>query len=277
MAAIVYKDRVKETSTTTGTGTLTLAGAVAGFRTYATALTTGDVVTSCIEDGTNWEISQGAYTTSGTTLARTTILASSNSGAAVNWGAGTRNVFIVVAARDLMPPGGHLMPTGALAETFNRAGESGVTTFTPTSGTLRLAAIPLQAGMVITSIGFVSNTTALVLGTSPHFWVALYDGSRNLLRQSTDNTSAAWAASSALATALSSTYTIPTSGLYYIGLLVAMTGGTMPTVCATNNTSILTGIAPILSGSSTSSLAGSAPDPAGAISASGAALYGYVS
>ena len=87
-------DRVKETSTTTGTGTYNLGGAATGFRAFSAAFATGDTVYYCVEDGTDWEVGIGTLTT-GTpwTLARTTILASSNAGAAVNWAAGTRNVF----------------------------------------------------------------------------------------------------------------------------------------------------------------------------------------
>ena len=92
-------DRVKETSTTTGTGTYSLAGAVLGYRAFSSAFVTTDVVFYCAEDGTNWEVGAGTLTT-GTpwTLARTTILASSNAGAAVDWAAGTRNIFCTAPA-----------------------------------------------------------------------------------------------------------------------------------------------------------------------------------
>lgn len=95
--ALVHADRVKETSTTTGTGTYTLAGAVTGFQSFAAI---GDTNTCyyTAEDGTDWESGIGTYTSSGTTLARTTILASSNAGSAVNWGAGTRNIFVSLSA-----------------------------------------------------------------------------------------------------------------------------------------------------------------------------------
>jgi len=93
MAGPYVYDRVKETTTTTGTGTITLAGAAAGFRSFS-VVGDGNSCPYCIEDGTDWEVGEGTYTVSGTTLSRTTILASSNAGAAVNWGAGTKNVFI---------------------------------------------------------------------------------------------------------------------------------------------------------------------------------------
>lgn len=99
---IVYADRVWETSATTGTGTLTLAGAVAGFRTAVSVTPSldGKTITYCIEDGTNWEVGEGVFTAAGTTLSRLVIIASSNANAAVNWVAGTRNVFLCQSARD---------------------------------------------------------------------------------------------------------------------------------------------------------------------------------
>lgn len=100
--ALTFADRVKETSTTTGTGTYSLAGAVAGYRTFVSAIASGATVTYCAEDGTNWEVGQGVFTdATPDTLTRATILASSNSGSAVSWSAGTRNIFLTFTARDI--------------------------------------------------------------------------------------------------------------------------------------------------------------------------------
>lgn len=90
--ALVVKDRVKETSTTTGTGTFTLAGAVSGFQSFA-AIGDGNTTYYTIVGGTEWEVGLGTYTSSGTTLSRDTILSSSNSNNAVNFSAGTKDVF----------------------------------------------------------------------------------------------------------------------------------------------------------------------------------------
>lgn len=92
--ALVVKDRVNETSTTTGTGTFTLAGAVTGFQTFA-AIGDGNTTYYAIvlQGGSEFEVGLGTYTSSGTTLSRDTILSSSNSNNAVNFSAGTKNVF----------------------------------------------------------------------------------------------------------------------------------------------------------------------------------------
>jgi hypothetical protein len=95
--ALVVKDRVKETTTTTGTGTLTLAGAETGFQAFS-VIGDGNTTYYTITNGTDWEVGIGTYTSSGTTLSRDTILESSNSGSAVNWGAGTKDVFVTYPA-----------------------------------------------------------------------------------------------------------------------------------------------------------------------------------
>jgi len=91
---LVVKDRVNETSTTTGTGTFTLAGAVTGFQSFA-AIGDGNTTYYAIvlQGGSEFEVGLGTYTSSGTTLSRDTILSSSNSNNAVNFSAGTKNVF----------------------------------------------------------------------------------------------------------------------------------------------------------------------------------------
>ena len=98
--ALVVNDRVKETSTTTGTGTLSLAGAVTGFETFVAGIGNSNTTYYTIvnEDGA-FEVGIGTVTDAGTdTLSRSTILSSSNSDAAVNFAAGTKDVFCTLPA-----------------------------------------------------------------------------------------------------------------------------------------------------------------------------------
>ncbi len=97
--AFIVADRVQETTTTTGTGSIALGGAVTGYQAFSAVLATSDTTYYTIADqtGSNWEVGVGTFT-SPSTLARTTILSSSNSGSAVTFAAGTKNVFITYAA-----------------------------------------------------------------------------------------------------------------------------------------------------------------------------------
>jgi hypothetical protein len=97
--ALVVKDRVQETSTTTGTGTFTLAGAVSGFQSFS-VIGNANTTYYAIVGGTEWEVGLGTYTLSGTLLSRDTILESSNGGTAVNFSAGTKNVFVTYPAEE---------------------------------------------------------------------------------------------------------------------------------------------------------------------------------
>ena len=90
--ALVLADRVKETTTTTGTATYTLSGAETGFESFG-AIGDGNQTYYCCTDGTNFEVGIGTYTASGTTLARTTILQSTNNDNAVDWGVGEKTIF----------------------------------------------------------------------------------------------------------------------------------------------------------------------------------------
>jgi hypothetical protein len=99
--ALVLADRVKETTTTAGTGTVTLAGAATGFQSFAVV---GDgnttFYTIASQTGNEWEVGVGTYATSGTTLARTTVLSNSSATqpSALNFSAGTKDVFVTYPA-----------------------------------------------------------------------------------------------------------------------------------------------------------------------------------
>jgi hypothetical protein len=96
-------DFVQETTTTTGTGTYDLAGATTGFQSFISGNSSGDTVRYSVTNGVDWEVCEGVIT-SGTpdTLTRGTVLASSNAGSAVNWGAGSKNVSQVFTADEAL-------------------------------------------------------------------------------------------------------------------------------------------------------------------------------
>lgn len=113
--ALVLADRVKETTTTTGTGTVTLAGASSGFQSFA-AVGNANTTYYCIaaQTGTEWEVGIGTYTSVGTTLARNTVLASSNAGSLVTFSAGTKDVFVTYpSSRSIYADGTTLTATNS--------------------------------------------------------------------------------------------------------------------------------------------------------------------
>lgn len=102
MASKLY-NLARMTTATTGTGTLTLGSAVAGFMSFAASgITDGLTVTYAIKDGSNSEIGRGVYTASGTTLTRT-VLKSTNSNNAISL-SGSAVVFVTAAAEDILEP-----------------------------------------------------------------------------------------------------------------------------------------------------------------------------
>ena len=117
---LFVKDRVKETTTTAGTGTITLAGAVTGFQSFA-AIGNGNTTFYTIAGGAEWEVGIGTYTSSGTTLSRDTVLSSSSSGSKVNFSAGTKDVFVTYPASRTATGGGGV---GALVVNASTVTES---------------------------------------------------------------------------------------------------------------------------------------------------------
>ena len=93
--ALVLFDRVKENTTTTGTGTIVLGGAQTGYQSFAVVGNANTTYyTIADQTGSNWEVGIGTYYTGNVSLARTTILSSSNANAVANFTAGTKDVFI---------------------------------------------------------------------------------------------------------------------------------------------------------------------------------------
>lgn len=136
--ALVLKDRVKETTTTVSTGTYTLAGAVVGYQAFS-VIGNGNTTYYAVTNGTDWEVGIGTYTLSGTTLSRDTILESSNSGNAVNWSAGVKEIFCTYPAERSMYVDG--------------------TTITPAISA-RLGFTNLAQGSALSVLGVTGNATA---------------------------------------------------------------------------------------------------------------------
>ena len=129
-------DLVRETTATTGTGTLTLAGAQRGYQSFG-ALGDSHSAYCCVRsvDNNEWEVFLGTYTLSGTTLSRDTVLASSNGGQSVSLSAGTKHVYIVAPAGTTHPTlsdfGGRLTLTSGLAITTSDVTAATTLYYTP--------------------------------------------------------------------------------------------------------------------------------------------------
>jgi hypothetical protein len=160
--ALVVNDRVKETSTTTGTGTLTLAGAVTGFETFSSAIGNANTTYYAIVNTTNGEFEVGLGTVAAGTLARTTVISSSNSDSAVNFAAGTKNVFVTLPASKsvILDSSGNIVANNGSNLTALNATQL-------TSGTIPdarfPATLPAANGSALTAL----NATQLTSGTIP--------------------------------------------------------------------------------------------------------------
>jgi hypothetical protein len=155
---------------------------------------------------------------------------------------------------------------GTLSETMPRETCVETNSTVSASGTLNMMAIYLWAGQLVSNISISSATTAA--GTPTNYRFGLFDSSRNLLAESANQTTSAWAANTVKTLAMGTPYRVPTSGLYYIGYY--MTATTVPTLkgFTAKTGAQLAGTAPILHGSSTTGLTTAFPNPAAAITVS---------
>ena len=178
--ALVLADRVQETTTTTGTGSVTLLGAVTGFQSFA-VIGNGNTTFYTIADqgGANWEVGIGTYSTTGPTLARTTVLSSSNGGSLVTFTAGIKTVFVTYPSEQSvnLDASNNVSALGTISSgTWNATaitttyGGTGLTSYTAgdlpyyTSGTA-LSKLAIGAnGYILTSNGtaptWAANTAA---------------------------------------------------------------------------------------------------------------------
>ena len=164
--------------------------------------------------------------------------------------------------------------SGSLAETIPRNITPSVNTAALTSGTLFMQAIYLKAGTIVSNISFCSATTAGATLTNQLF--GLFDGNRNLLASTNNDGATAWAANTIKTLNIAAPYTIQTTGLYYLGIMVAAT--TVPTLAggAALTNAALHGTAPILHGNSTTALTTALPATAAAITVGTTSVWGCV-
>jgi len=141
--ALVVKDRVKETTTTAGTGTINLAGAAVGFQDFS-VIGNGNTTYYTITDSVNgtWEVGIGTYTASGTTLSRDVVLESSNAGALVSFAAGTKDVFVTYPAERAV--------IGGMGYVENSATVSQSSTINAGNNAMSSGPITLNSGVTVT-------------------------------------------------------------------------------------------------------------------------------
>jgi len=118
-AAVVYDERVKETTATTGTGTFTLAGAVLGFESFSTVFVDqAQVYYSAFDSLGNWEVGQGTFSTGANTLSRDTVIRSSNAGALVNFPGPSTTVFNTAPNRSITKTSPNNVPQASIPVTL---------------------------------------------------------------------------------------------------------------------------------------------------------------
>lgn len=153
--------------------------------------------------------------------------------------------------------------SGTIAETIPRILCNEANLSVLTSGTLSVVAVFLRAGQKINNISFCSATTAANTPTNGFF--ALYDSGRSLLAQTDNFLTEAWATNAIKTKPLLASYTVPSTGLYYVGIMITAT--TVPTLKGqtAKTGGQLSAIPPILHGNSTAGLTTTLPNPAAAI------------
>ena len=166
--ALVIKDRVLETCSSPGSGAVTLLGAVTGYQTFNAAVGTGNTCYYAIADqnGNNWEVGVGTFTAPAS-LARTTVLASSNGGSSVNFSTGTQNVFLTY-------PAGKVVTTDTLAYPPAIGGT------TPNAGSFTTLTATADSAFTSTGALQISKGTTLQQPGSPVTGMLRYNTTNNV-------------------------------------------------------------------------------------------------
>ena len=170
--ALVINDRVKEISTTTGTGTLTLGGAQTGFETFSAGIGASNTTYYAIynQDTNQWEVGLGTLNAGATTLARTTVITSSNSDNLVDFIAGTKDVFCTLPASKAVyldadgkavgVEGGNIETLGDTFSNYNDINTNTTTTLVATKNAFLAGIITISASAVWT-IGGTGTLTII--------------------------------------------------------------------------------------------------------------------
>jgi hypothetical protein len=150
--ALILADRVRDTTTTTGTGSVTLSGtAPTGYQTFEAGIGNTNTTYYTINAGSQWEVGIGTYSSTGPTLSRDTVLSSSNGNALVNFAVGTKDVFVTY-------PSGRAVTTDGVQTLTNKTLNS-PTLVTPTLGAASATSIANALGAVGTpSYTFTGDT-----------------------------------------------------------------------------------------------------------------------
>ena len=163
--ALVLNDRVKETTTTTGTGTLTLGGAVTGFETFAAGIGNSNTTyyTVILPGSAEFEVGLGTLSGDSSTIARTTIISSSNSDNAVDFSAGTKNIFCTIPASKsvFLDASGNVSIGGTITATGTSVfANLDISGDVDVDGTLEADAITVNGTALSTVIAGTTVTTA---------------------------------------------------------------------------------------------------------------------
>ena len=212
--ALVLADRVKETTTSTGTTAITLAGAATGYQTFLLAVGNANTTYYTIADqtGANWEVGIGTYTTIGNTLSRDTVLASSNAGALVVFLTGTKDVFVTYPAERALYTGGPLgtPASGTLTNcTFPTLNQNTTGTAAGLSATLAIGSGGTGATTLAGANLPVTNVANTFTGTQT------FSGTSTALAAILTNAAETTTVSATAATGTIAYYTSSQSVLYY--------------------------------------------------------------
>jgi hypothetical protein len=171
--SLIVADRIQETTNTTGTGAYTLGGAVAGFQTFASVASDTDTVYYSVTDNVDFEVGLGTYASGGGTITRTTVFSSSNSGSAVNWGIGTKNIFLTYPAdkavledaSNNVTVGNNLIVGGTVDGVDIAARDAVLTTTTNTAN----AALPKAGGTMTGNLILNADPTAALQSATKQY------------------------------------------------------------------------------------------------------------